>query len=151
MKNRLYKVKFHISVETETVKDGKDFIKERLDSIMVKSDSIFCVNKLSTDRQSRSLHLLFSQLADNLNSKGFDQHVILKPGTMIDWSTESVKNKMWKPIQKRILGFESTRKLKRINDIELVYGVLDRVLIEKTTGEVSLPPFPSVETMFCED
>lgn len=151
MKNRIYEVKFKIGVETETVKEAKEIIAKMLSGMaMVKADHIKVVPDMRTGKQSDSLHLLFDQLADELNAKGIDQRVLLRGDMPIDWNTHSVKERLWRPVQKMTLGNASTRKLKKVKDIEKVYDNLNRGLMLKTNGEVSLPPFPSVENMFYE-
>lgn len=151
MKNRIYEVKFKIGVETETVKEAKKIIDEMLAGMaMVKSDYIKVVPDSRTDKQNNSLHLLFTQLADELNARGIDQRVLLRGDMPIDWDKNSVKKRLWQAVQKEVLGNGSTRTLRRVNDIEKVYDNLSRGLMIKTNGEVSLPPFPSVENMFYE-
>ena len=152
MKNRIYEVKFKIGVETETVKEAKKIIDEMLAGMaMVKADYIKVVPDIRTDKQNNSLHLMFSQLYDELNASGIDQRVLLRGDMPIDWNTHSVKERLWRPVQKMTLGNASTRKLKKVEDIEKVYDNLNRGLMLKTDGEVSLPPFPSIENMFYEE
>lgn len=99
---------------------------------------------LRTLAQNRAMHLYFKQVADALNSAGLDMKQVIKAD--VSWSMLSVKELMWKPIQKAIIGKDSTTKLDK-KDIDLVYHNLNMVLGEKFGIYI---PFPSLESLLLE-
>jgi len=100
-----------------------------------------------TKKQNDSLHLYFQQVADTLNDAGLDMRVVLKPDVEIPWSKESVKEHLWKPIQRIYLAKKSTTELET-EDVNEVYRILDRHLAEKFG---KLIDFPSVESLIKDD
>ena len=67
--------------------------------------------KQRTLQQNKALHLLFTLIAETLNDAGLDMRAVLKPGVEIPWSGETVKDYIWKPIQKIQIGKEHTADL----------------------------------------
>ena len=61
-----------------------------------------------TERQFGALHVWCQQVADVLNAAGFDQRIVLKPEVAIDWTKESVKQSLYKPLLKAMSGKNST-------------------------------------------
>lgn len=99
-----------------------------------------------TGLQNRSLHKLFTQLSEELNSRGFDMRALIRPEVEISWTPYTVKNHLWKPLQNALLGKKSTTELEKTKDIEVVYDNLNKIISERTKGEVILPPWPSIKT-----
>ena len=93
--------------------------------------------------QNNALYLFFRLLAEALNSAGFDIRNTLKDDFDIPWSPETIKALMWAPVQKAMLGTESTTKL-NTGDVGAVYDVINWNLIDK--GKVSVE-FPDSETL----
>lgn len=96
-----------------------------------------------TDAQNRALHLYFTLIADTLNDAGLDMRKVLKPGVDIPWSTDTVKEYLWRPIQKLQLRKESTTQL-ITKEIDKVFDTLNRHLGEKFGIHED---FPSIETI----
>lgn len=92
--------------------------------------------------QNRALHLYFQSVADILNEAGLDMRAVLKPGIEIPWSKETVKNFLWRPIQRIQLGKESTKELTTV-DIDKVFDTMNRHLANHGVHE----DFPSIETI----
>ena len=88
--------------------------------------------------QNSALHKYFQLLSDELNSAGLDMRRTLKPDLDIPWTPDSVKEHLWKPIQKAVMGQLSTTKLNR-SQVSQVYEVLQRHMGEKHGIYV---PFP---------
>ena len=107
------------------------------------------MEKLRTNRQNAALHLFFRMLAEKLNEAGLDMRTVLKPGVDIPWNAKTVKEYLWRPIQKVYLGKHSTTALEKNGEIDKVYEVLNRHLSEKFG--VNLPDFPSIERQIYED
>lgn len=99
-----------------------------------------------TERQSRALHLYFTQLANALNEAGLDMKKVLKPGVDIDWSPKTIKEYIWRPIQNAKLLKKSTTSL-TTTEIDSVYDVINRHMGEKFSVHV---PFPSEEELVRE-
>ena len=91
-----------------------------------------------TLQQNRSLHLYFTMLAEELNAAGYDMKRTLKPGVDIPWTSDLVKQYLWKGIQEAMLGKESTTELTSA-EIDKVYETLDRHLAETTGVHVAFP------------
>jgi len=96
-----------------------------------------------TEAQNKSLHLMFQMLADELNNAGLDMRKTLKPEVDISWDTTTVKNYLWRPLQKVMTRKESTTDLSS-HEIDMIFGVLNRHLGEKFGVEII---FPSIETL----
>ena len=91
-----------------------------------------------TLQQNRSLHLYFTMLAEELNLAGYDMRRTLKPGVDIPWTSDLVKQYLWKGIQEAMLGKESTTELTSA-EIDKVYETLNRHLAETTGVTVVFP------------
>lgn len=74
--------------------------------------------------QNRALHLYFTQMADLLNEHGLDMRKVLKPGVDIQWTSETVKEYLWRPVQKAQLLKKSTTELTTA-EIDKVYETLN--------------------------
>ena len=99
-----------------------------------------------TDKQNRSLHLLFKLLAEELNENGLDMRRTLKPGVEIPWSGDSVKEFLWRPIQEAQLNKKSTTEL-TTKEIDAVFDTITRHIGEKFGIYV---PFPSIDEVLNE-
>lgn len=104
-----------------------------------------CINK-RTDKQSNALHLLFDQIAKECLDKGIELRELIKDEVPIPVTPENIKW-MWKLLQNAMFGKKSTTELSKTGEIEKVYDVLNRILVERTQGQISLPPFPSMESL----
>lgn len=92
-----------------------------------------------TIKQNNSLHKYFELLAEELNNAGLDmKHVITVD---IPWSSDTVKQWLWKPVQKAQLLKESTTELTTA-EVNKVYETINRLMAEKFNIHV---PFPSDE------
>jgi len=96
---------------------------------------------LRTAQQNRALHQYFNMLSEALSSAGYDIPTVIKAGVSV--TPYVVKEFMWKPVQKAILGKESTASLRK-NEIDTVYNNLNRITGEKFGINI---PFPSIEEM----
>jgi len=86
--------------------------------------------KKRTEQQNKALHLFFEHLAIELNLAGLPIKKVLEKSVDIDWSAESCKEILWKPIQKAVLNKSSTTELDKIAEIDLVWEHLNRFLAE---------------------
>jgi len=99
-----------------------------------------------TLQQNKALHVLFQLLANTLNDNGLDMRKTLKPGVEIPWSGGSVKEWLWKPIQKAQLNKDSTTKLTTV-EIDQVFDTLVRHLGQQFGIQIN---FPSIEQTLIE-
>jgi len=97
-----------------------------------------------TAQQRKALELYFRQLAETLNDAGLDQRKVLKPSIDIPWDQKSVKNQLWRQIQRAKTGKISTTELEP-KEIDEIYEILNRHLAEKFGVSV---PFPSQEELY---
>jgi len=93
-----------------------------------------------TDKQNSALHLWFEMLADALNDAGFDMRKTIKAGIDIPWSKSSIKEYIWRPVQKEYLRKESTTELDRGKEIDIIYDIVNRTIAQRTGVSI---PFPS--------
>jgi len=101
-----------------------------------------------TTKQNDSLHLYFQMIADALNQEGLDVRVVLQviaeKGVDMMWSKELVKELLWRKIQKKYLGKQSTTELDSIGEITQIYDILNKFLSQEF---FITQPFPSIETL----
>jgi hypothetical protein len=102
--------------------------------------------KTRTNQQNNSLHLLFAQISQECMDKGIEMREIIRDEVPIPCTPENIKW-MWKLLQKGMFGTKSTTELKKTGQIEQVYDAFNSILIERTQGQVSLPPWPSIESL----
>ena len=96
--------------------------------------------KQRTIQQNRAMHKYFQLVADRLNDAGLDMRIVLKPEVEIPWAPASVKEYLWRPIQRLMLQKESTTML-TTRDIDRVYETLNRFLAEKHGVSEPWPSF----------
>ena len=98
-----------------------------------------------TAQQNKALHVLFQLLANTLNDNGLDMRKTLKPQVDIPWSGGSVKEYLWRPIQKLQLNKQSTTELTTV-EIDEVFDTINRHIGQQFGIHI---PFPSIEqTLF---
>jgi len=93
-------------------------------------------NDKRTISQNSAMHKYFSMVSSALNNAGLD----IKKTLVVDvnWSSHTVKEIMWKGIQKALLNKTSTTKLNR-NEVTKVYETLNRMLAERYGIYVEFP------------
>lgn len=95
-------------------------------------------------KQNDSLHLFCSNLSAELNSRGYDMRVVLKPEYRLSWDMKSVKKNLYKPLAKAMYGKDSTTEL-TTDEVSKVHAMLMNMLVEKFP-EIDYVEFPSEET-----
>lgn len=101
------------------------------------------MDKPRTEAQNKALHLYFTQLAELLNDSGLDIRKVLKPTINIPWSTETIKEFLWKPVMNVQLGKKSTTEM-TTKDISAVYDTINKHIGEKFGLHID---FPSMESL----
>lgn len=132
---------------TETVNSKEslevviDLIRQTFDEYKYIDVEIKIKGKARTNKQNAAMHKYFSLLADSLNNAGYDMKKTIKAEVDIPWTPDLVKEYMWRPIQKAVIGEESTTRAKT-KDYPLIYETLNR----HTAGKLGISvPWPSVE------
>lgn len=82
-----------------------------------------------TDQQNRALHLYLENVAKELNDAGWTIQKLLEHTIEIQWTKNTAKELLWRPVQKMLLDKESTKLLDKIEPSE-VYDILNRYLSE---------------------
>ncbi|MCF7836011.1 MAG: hypothetical protein K9M15_02725 [Candidatus Marinimicrobia bacterium] len=88
------------------------------------------LDKQRTSAQNKALHKDCDLIAEKLNDAGYTVQKVIKID--IPFTTTWVKEFMWKPIQKKMIGKTSTTELKKSDrSIEEIHDVLMQQLGEK--------------------
>ena len=95
-----------------------------------------------TLNQNSALHRFFDLLASTLNAQNLTVDVVVKAETK--WNQERVKELLWRPIQKAVIGKESSTKL-TTKELTEVYDVLNKALGEKLGIHVEFPNYEQME------
>lgn len=113
---------------------SKSIVQSLIDNLPQKRSS----------QQNRALHLLFQNIAFELNRIGmeFTYNGIKGITLQTTYTPEIVKEFIWRPLQKAMLDKESTTKLTTA-DINSIFEVLGRYFAEKGV----FIDFPSAETI----
>ena len=86
--------------------------------------------KSRTQKQNRSLHVWCRQAAEILRDSGIDTKQFFKEGYEVPFTTEIVKNNIWRPIQKAVTDKDSSREL-TTSEVTAVYDQINLLLAEK--------------------
>jgi len=100
-------------------------------------------DKIRTLKQNSCLHLMFSQLADELNDSGLYISQVIKFDA--PWNGERVKELIWREVQKKMTGKESTTKI-TTREVDEIFEVIHQALSQKGV-EIR---FPAIETLMME-
>lgn len=95
--------------------------------------------KTRTHKQNNALHVYCRMLSEALNDAGYDMKKTLKQEVEIPWTTELVKQYLWKPVQEAVTGTDSTSTA-GTEDYDKVHQVLSKHLSEKFNVYI---PFPA--------
>lgn len=102
---------------------------------------IIAHDKQRTITQNAAMHKLFELLAVALNDSGYEmKKVLLENEIEIPWSPSTVKECLWKPVQKIMTDKISTAEQSTV-DVNEVYNVLDRHLSSKFGVHVEFPSY----------
>ena len=91
-----------------------------------------------TGQQNRGLHKDLQMIAQKLNDAGYSVQKTVRFD--LDWTVTSAKEYLWRPVQKAMLGKESTTELDKLGEIELIHDTLMRELGQRCGIEYH--PFP---------
>ncbi|MEI8087529.1 MAG: hypothetical protein WCG93_15070 [Paludibacter sp.] len=113
-------------------------------SVSIVKGLIDSLPKKRSSQENRALHVLFQNIAYELNRLGlvFTFRGIKGMEIETTYTPDIVKNFLWKPLQDALLKKESTTQLTH-NDIGLIFEILGKWFAENGI-EIS---FPSMESM----
>ena len=97
-----------------------------------------------TKQQNRAMHMLFSQAARQMNEHGIGKKIVidlLSKYATVPWNTITVKELIWRTLQKSLLLKQSTTTL-TTKEIDEVFEVMNREIFVPLGIEL---PFPSIE------
>ena len=145
MTERKYKIQADVDVEVlaTSKKEAVEKAKNALQFLDIISFRVLPQKR--TIPQNNSLHLLFEQLSKECLDKGIEMRDLVKEEIPIEATPENLKW-LWKLLQNALFKTKSTTELKKTGQIEIVYDAFNKILIERTNGEISLPDWPSLET-----
>lgn len=83
--------------------------------------------KQRTLTQNAAMHLFFGWLADALNDAGLDMKKVLRNEIDIPWTSASVKEHLWRPIQVAMTEKQSTTEITTVEPTD-IHAVLSRHL-----------------------
>ena len=96
--------------------------------------------KQRTPAQNRALHKMFQDLADELNGRGMYISQVIRFDA--PWDKNRVKELIWREVQKKMTGKESTTELET-HEIDQIFEVIHQALAQKGI-EID---FPSINSM----
>ena len=142
MSKRYFEVKIIVGNDSETLQKGLLEAKQMIESFGIKSADIKPIQSKRTLAQNNALHKWCQLFAQELEEKHIDKREFFKEPFFMSWTTDGVKNDVWRPIQKSLTGKKSTTKLDKTEEINLILDNIRRIIVEKYKGEVSVPNFP---------
>ena len=145
MTERIFKIAADVDIEVRATskKEAVEKAKNALQFLDIISFRVLPQKR--TLPQNSALHLLFTQLSKECLDKGIEMRDLVKEEIPIEATPENIKW-LWKLLQNALFKTKSTTELKKTGQIEIVYEAFNKILIERTNGEISLPDWPSLET-----
>jgi len=98
--------------------------------------------KQRSTQQNKALHLFCHMLAETLNDAGLHMRRVMREDVEIPWTMTSVKDHLWRPIQRAVIEKDSTADADT-NEYTEVYDVLARHMASRLG--VQVPDWPSAE------
>lgn len=83
-----------------------------------------------TAQQNKALHKDLQLIADKLNDAGYSVQKTVR--FELEWNPYSVKEYLWRPVQRAITGKNSTTELDKLGEIEVIHETLMRELGVRT-------------------
>lgn len=127
-----------LQFKPNNVREYLDFLEKHEGKKLIAE--IHRQNGVITSSQRNAMHLGFTLIADTLNNAGLDMRKVLKPEVNIPWTKDSVKEYLFRPIQKVMTSKKSTNELNKVGEIDEIWDVMMRHLME--TQHIEYIPFP---------
>lgn len=98
-----------------------------------------------TEAQRNAIHKWFEQVADVLNANGIEKRIVLERlqarGIEAEWTKESFKEDVYKPIFQRVTGGKYSTEQASTKDHDICVKGLQKWAASELG--IVLPPFPS--------
>lgn len=111
----------------------------------IEVDTLPTVQEVVSVGLKKGLPMYFKIVADAMNDAGADMRVALKGTKQVWWDKLTVKDFIWRPVQKAMLGTDSTRQL-LTDQIDPVYDTVNRHLGK----HIDTVLFPSIEDIIIQ-
>ena len=98
----------------------------------------YSLGKQRSLTQNAALHVYLDQVATALNDAGIEQQHFFDEGFTVSWNDKTIKNEIWRPVQRAVCGEDSTTKPTRAQYTE-IYEYINR----KLSGHGVHVPWPS--------
>jgi hypothetical protein len=115
------------------------------EKLIAGQDIIVCEIKAGkskrTTLQNKAIHKYCAMLSEALNEAGLDMKLVLSKlskKAQIPWTPNSVKERLWRPVQINTFGKESSASL-NTDEVGAVYEALNVVTCEQLGVGVSFP------------
>jgi hypothetical protein len=130
------------AINGEIVFENKKEIKDYLLTIENKPLSVRIDRQtgIRTADQNRALHKYFTLLSEALNDAGLTVQHVLKEKIELNWTPSMIKELLWREVQIRLFGKQSTKDLDKVSEINEVHEHLTRHLGE--IFQLEAIPFP---------
>ena len=138
-------MKFFSKIENQKIRLTDKFLQH----IKTLKDGDYSIEitkykKTRSSQQNNALHLWFDLLSQEFNKQGVDMRAIIRNDIDIMWTPYSVKEYLWRPVQKQMFGKKSTTKI-TTEEINKIYDIINKTISERTNGIIKVPLFPSIE------
>jgi hypothetical protein len=140
---RQFKIETIIENDFETVEEAREDIEDAY--IHGRNCKIKQIHDIRTLQQNKALHKFFQQLADEFNAAGLEVHKVLSQEVEHYWTAITVKELIWRPLQKALLAKESTTQLDKVKEIDAIVSVINKFIGEKWGLYIA---FPSLEQQY---
>ncbi|MBU4467031.1 hypothetical protein KKF47_03150 [Patescibacteria group bacterium] len=135
-----------IEIEPDTISKGADELEKKLEAMGYKViGKARYISELISEQQRKAMHLWFDQVGEALNEKHIDMRAFLRKDIEMPWSGWAIKEFIFRPLMEQRYGKKSINDLFKTGEIDLLYDVISKEIIERTKGEVDVPPWPCRE------
>tara|TARA_R110000772_G_C13310282_1_gene440308 strand:+ start:37822 stop:38241 length:420 start_codon:yes stop_codon:yes gene_type:complete len=83
-----------------------------------------------TGQQNKAVHVFFDLVAEALNERGITFTEFFRDGFEVKWSSAIVKQEIWRPVQKAVIGFETSTSKCKTTDYPNIYEPINKKLSE---------------------
>lgn len=104
-----------------------------------KKVTVEFVEPKRSQAQSNAMWLWAEQVAQFLNDAGLDQRIVLRDDAPIPWTKNAVIDQMWRPVEKAMIGSDSTRDMTK-TQVSDIYETIVRHIA--SSQGVTLPKWP---------
>jgi hypothetical protein len=114
----------------------EDVAKRQADG---KKVTVEFVSPKRSDSQNGAMWLWAEQVATYLNDCGLDQRIVLTSAS-INWTKSAVIDQMWRPVEKALIGSDSTRDMSKVQVSDIYETIVRHVA---SSQGVTLPEWPT--------